>query len=151
MARGGKFGWFLGLIFGTLFGVLFAPGKGKDLRARIKSERKKGKLGISPLQDDFKHVGRQIAAMAKNIYYSESVQDIVEKGRSKVKDLSDDFVGEVADFHKSRIYPAVSTGKKNLKKAAHEWGDLKKKVSTSAKIGKRALKDMKKVMKKKPA
>lgn len=156
MARGGKFGWFLGLVFGTLFGVLFAPRKGKELRQRMKADRKKGKLGIAPLHDDLKFLGHEIASIAKDIYQSEPVQDIVEKGRRQVKELSNDFVGEVADFHKTRIAPLTHTAKskshemqQNIKHAKHDWNDLKKKVKASAKVGKRAAKEIKSIMKKK--
>lgn len=157
MARGGKFGWFLGLVFGTLFGFLFAPRKGKELRARMKADRKRGKLGIAPLSDDLKNLGQEIAEFAKDLYHSQDVQDIVEKGRTKVKSLSDDLVDEVTDFHKTRIAPfrrdleaKVREGKKTVKYANSEWNDLKGKAKKSARIAKRAFGDIKGTMKKKP-
>lgn len=163
MARFGKLGWFLGLIFGTLFGVLFAPRKGKELREKIKAERKKGKLGIAPLHTDMMQLGQEIAELAKSIYYSESVSSIVEKGRTQIKKISDDIVGEIADFHKTRITPAhkklsrdaqkfhgaVRKGEKALKIAKKEYKTLKTKVKKSAKIGKRALKEIKTTLQKK--
>lgn len=105
MARFGKLGWFLGLIFGTLFGVLFAPRTGKELRGKIKSERRKGNLGIAPIKDEMTHLGQQLAEMAKELYQSKRVQEVVTQGRKKMKELSDEFVGDVADFHVSRIKP----------------------------------------------
>ncbi len=158
MARGGKFGWFLGLIFGTLFGVLFAPRKGKELRAKIKEDRKKGRLGIAPLQDDLKHLGHQLAGIARQIYQSDTVQDIVVAGRKKVKSLSKDFVGEVHDFHYNRIHPLQNEVKEQVhfvKGKAHQarkkLSDFKKKLKAGTRIGKKALKDVKHVMKKKHA
>ncbi|MBI2638021.1 YtxH domain-containing protein [Candidatus Peregrinibacteria bacterium] len=165
MARGGKFGWFLGLIFGTLFGVLFAPRKGKELRAKIKDDRKKGRLGIAPLQDDLKHLGQQLASLARQFYESDTVQDIVVAGRKKVKSLSKDFVGEVHDFHYNRIHPLqdevkakvhfikgkMEGGKRAINKAHRKLNEFAKKAKTSARIGKRAAKEIKHVMKKKHA
>ncbi len=149
MSRGGRFGWFLGLIFGTLFGFLFAPRKGKELRARIKADRSKGRLGIAPLQDDLKSIGHDIAKIAKNLYYSESVQDIVEKGRTKVKDLSSDFVGEISDFHVNRIQPLQKKGERTMKKAQREFSNFGKKIKTSAKVGRKAFREVKNILKKK--
>lgn len=132
MARGGKLGWFLGLIFGTVFGVLFAPRKGKELRAKMKADRRKGRLGVSPLRDDLQHLGHEIAALAKKFYESETVQDIVVSGRKKMKDLSKDLVGEVNDFHYSRIQPLRDEVKERVRfakgKASHAMHELKKKV-----------------------
>lgn len=150
MARMGKLGWFLGLIFGTIFGVLFAPRKGKDLRARMKAERKRGKgLGLAPLQDDMKHLGQEIAEIFRDLYDSEAVRDVVVKGRKKIKELSDDLVGEVADFHTTRIAPIERKGEKTFKKAKKQFHSLKGKVKSSTRIGKRAFNQVKRVFKKK--
>lgn len=150
MARLGKLGWFLGLIFGTVFGVLFAPRKGKELRSRMKAERKKGNLGISPLQDDMKLLGQEIASLAKEIYESDLVQDIVLKGRKKVKDLSKDLIGEVADFHVTRIEEKFQEGKRAATKANKAFNAFKGKAKKSLKIGKQAFKQIKGVMRIKP-
>lgn len=150
MARMGRLGWFFGLIFGTLFGVLFAPRKGKDLRANMKAERKRGKgLGLAPLQQDIKHLGQEIADIVRDLYDSEVVRDVVIKGRKKIKELSDDLVGEVADFHTTRIAPMERKGERTLKKARGQFHNLKKKVKSGASIGKKAVKDLKRVFKKK--
>lgn len=151
--RSGKLGWFLGLVFGALFGVLFAPGKGKDLRNRMKAERKKGKLGIAPLQNDFKSLGKEVAAIAKDLYESDTVQSLVETGRKRLHEMSDDWVEDVHDFHTKRIVPfteeVLGEGKKTMRKADAEWKDLKGKVKTSVKIGKKAAKDITGTIKKK--
>lgn len=149
MARMGKLGWFLGLIFGTLFGVLFAPRKGKELRARIKAHRRRGGLGLAPLQDDMRQLGQEIAGIVRDIYDSDAVRDVVVKGRKKIKDLSDDLVGEVVDFHTTRIAPLEKKGEKTLRKAKGRFRSLKRKVKSSAALGKRALKNMKRIFKKK--
>lgn len=150
MAGFGKLGWFLGLISGALLGVLFAPNKGKELRGKMKADRKKGGLGIAPLQDNLKDIGQEIAGIAKDFYESETVQDVVEKGRKKLKELSHDAIGEVADFHYSKIKPLQSEVKHRvhfvkdeIKKAKSEAKDLKRHVKASVKIGKRAVKEIK--------
>ena len=138
MARGGRLGWFLGLVFGTLFGVLFAPRKGQELRARMKADRKKGRLGIAPLQDDMKHLGREIADLAKDIYESDIVQDVVDRVRPEVQSQ--------VNFVKS----GISSGRKTAREAAKELKNLKAKVKRSSRIGKKAFGDIKDEMKKKP-
>lgn len=156
MAGFGKLGWFLGLISGALLGVLFAPNKGKELRGKMKADRKKGGLGIAPLQDNLKDIGQEIAGIAKDFYESETVQDVVEKGRKKLKELSHDAVGEVADFHYSKIKPLQSEVKHRvhfvkdeIKKAKSEAKDLKRHVKASVKIGKKAAKEIKAEFKRK--
>ena len=152
MARFGKLGWFLGLIFGAVFGVLFAPRKGKELRAHMKAERKKGKLGIAPLQDDLKHLGQELASLAMDVYESEPVQNIMIKGRKKVKQISGDLIGDVVQFEKTAIEPIksnVSKGKRVLKSAKAQLRHFGKKAKASVRIGKMAFKEVKGVMKKK--
>lgn len=105
MAKFGKIGWFFGLLFGAIFGVLFAPRKGKELRDKIKAERKRGKFGIAPLHDDMRQLGRDIAQMAKEIYQSEAVSGVIEKGRKQFKSIANDLVGSEVDFHKAKIEP----------------------------------------------
>ncbi|MBI5413106.1 YtxH domain-containing protein [Candidatus Peregrinibacteria bacterium] len=165
MGRGSRLGWLFGLIFGTVFGVLFAPRKGKELREKMKSERKKGKFGIAPLKDDMQHLGQELMAMAKDFYHSETVSDIVEKGRGKVKELSGDWVDEVADFHRTRIKPLQQEvsdkikfvkgefdaqfmkGEKTVKAASRQAKTLNRKIKKSVLIGKRAAKEIKKTIK----
>lgn len=150
MARMGKLGWFLGLIFGTLFGVLFAPRKGKELRQRMKADRKKGGgLGLAPLKQDMKHLGQEIADIFRDLYDSEAVRDVVVKGRKKIKELSNDLVGDVVDFHTTRIAPIERKGEKTFKKAKRQFHSLKGKVKSSAAIGKRAVRAVKRVFRKK--
>ena len=88
MARFGKIGWLFGLIFGALFGVLFAPRRGKDLRAKMKRERKEGKLGVAPLQSDIKQIVSDVSRLAKDFYESEKMADMIEKGKETFKDVS---------------------------------------------------------------
>lgn len=127
MVGGGKFGWFLGLAFGTLVGMLFAPRKGAELRAKIKAERKRGGLGIAPLGDDMRHVGAELASLAKEVYESDAVSDAIEKGKKQMKQIADDVVGEVVDFDVSRIAPikrgmrdGMAIGRKAAAKMAHK-------------------------------
>lgn len=161
--RSGKFGWFLGMVIGTMLGVLFAPRKGKELRAKIRADRKKGKLGIAPLKDDFKVLGREMAAIAKDLYDSDTIQNLVETGRKKMHEMSDDWVDDVHDFHAKRIVPfqkeilqhvgtaknSIKKGQATVKSASREWKGLKGKLKASAKIGRKAAKAISKTMKKK--
>ena len=148
------------MVLGATLGVLFAPRAGKDLRSKINADRKKGKIGISPLGDDLKEVGGELAKAAREIYESKDVQQLIKSGRIKVKGLSDELVGNIADFHVQRIKPLhksiksnikshIAKGKTLLKRADSELGDLNKKAKASAKIGKKAVNQIKKVIKKK--
>lgn len=155
MSKFGKIGWLFGLIFGAVFGVLFAPRKGKELREKMRADRKKGRLGIAPLGEDMQKLGQEIAAIAKELYESEPVSGIIERGRHELKKLSGGFVDEIADFHKQRIAPAAHEIKNRIKKGRHvlreagrEAKDLKKKIKTGVKIGKKAFKAIKGVMRK---
>lgn len=148
MARG-KVGWFLGLILGTFFGVLFAPRKGKELRARMKADIKRGKFGIAPLKEDMKKLGEDLCALAVDLYESPAVQEVVIRGRTKMHELSDDIVREVGDFKVSRISPLaeearehLDTGKRHLKRAKKGLRSLKKNVRTGFKIGKKAVSEI---------
>lgn len=149
MAGSNKFGWFLGLVFGALVGVLFAPRKGKDLREKIKSDRKKGALGFAPLQDDFKTIGLEIADIAIDIYNSDAVSNLVETGRRNFKNISDDFVGEVADFHKTRIRPLTDSGEEMSGGAKKAFRSYKAKAKKSVKISKKAVGEIKKTFRNK--
>ena len=149
MARSGRFGWFLGLLFGAVFGVLFAPRTGKDLRSKIKADVKKGGLGVGPLKSDMKEVGGELAQIAKEIYKSEAVQDFVGTGKEKAKDFSKDFLHGFTDFHTSKIKPAKKKLEKQIKFVKHEISRGGKKVRRSVKIGKSAVKSIKKELKKK--
>lgn len=148
MARGGKFGWVLGMVLGTVFGVLFAPQSGKNLRSRIKSDRKKGKLGFAPLQDDIKKLGLELAEIAKDLYESGSVQEVIEKGRKKMKELSHDFVDEVGDFHYSRIKPLQREVKEKVSFVKREIRRGKQKVKRTVRAGKKGFKAVKAELKK---
>jgi gas vesicle protein len=139
MARFGKIGWLAGLIFGALFGVLFAPEKGKDLRQRIRTDRKKGGLGLAPLKRDMQHLGKELAGIARDIYQSGQIKELIELGRGKMKNLSDDFVDEVADFHTTRIQQMNEAKKKLLR--------VKRKAGESVKVGKKAVNEIKKIIK----
>jgi len=110
----------------------------------MKADRRKGRLGVSPLRDDLQHLGHEIASLAKKFYDSETVQDIVVTGRKKMKDLSKDLVGEVNDFHYSRIQPLRDEVKERVRFA-------KGKASRTIRELKRKVKKIKHVMKRKNA
>lgn len=152
----GRIGWFIGLVVGAVAGLLFAPREGKKLREQIKSDRKRGNLGIAPLKDDMKKLGEELAGLAVGFYESEPVQDIVEIGREKMQDISRDIVQNAHDFHAQRLKPIqeemeekvdfmkskVDEGKSTVKKTM-------KNVNESARIGKKALSRIKQQFKKK--
>lgn len=156
MAKSGKIGWFFGLIFGTILGILFAPRKGKEFRERIQKDRKGGGVGLKPLKEDMVKMGKEIADVAKEVYESEPIQNLVETGRKKVKEISGDLVSEVRDFHHRNIRPSLrlakekgKEGKRSAKKAAKEFREATKKVKASSKVAKKAFLDIKTIFRKK--
>jgi len=126
MSKGGS-NLLLGIVTGTVLGILFAPKKGKELRDQIKKERQKGGIGIDTIKEGFISMGREMAGSAKTVYEMEEVQ----RGIGKAKDFASDLIEE----GKQKVEKAAKkTSKKVVKKA--------KKVAKEA--GKKATKFTKK-------
>jgi len=60
MVRKGKISLMLGLIAGTLTGLLFAPKRGSQLREKIIKERREGGLGHKAIADDLSEMVNQL-------------------------------------------------------------------------------------------
>jgi gas vesicle protein len=78
---GKKGGLLFGVIMGTLMGLLFAPGKGKEIRRRILKEIDEGGLGTKTLGSNIKLMGRDIVDTAQDAYANPDLQKNVNRGR----------------------------------------------------------------------
>jgi len=111
----------LGIVAGTVLGILFAPKKGKELREEIKQERQKGGMGFDTIKEGFVTMGREIAGSAKEVYGSEQVQRGIDKAKDFASDLVEDGkqkAGKVAKkASKQVVKKAKSVAKKATKKA----------------------------------
>ncbi len=95
----------LGLASGAAFGMLFAPGKGKDLRDRIKKERAKGGTGLNTVKTDLKAMGSDFMVTVQDLTENEEIQNALSKGKEKFYDLTGltpDDVEDLADKTKKQ-------------------------------------------------
>jgi len=116
-------GIILGLVTGTVLGILFAPKKGKELRDQIKKERDGGCLGVNALKKGFDGMEKDMASSAKNVYESDTIQDNMSKAKEKAK--------EYAEMGKDKMEQAANDAVKHAKKLSKKASNFTKK-----KIGK---------------
>ncbi len=83
-------GLFFGVIMGTILGVLFAPRKGKDLRAKLKKEVEAGGIGSETFKESFLEMGKEVANSAEKIYQKPEVQKHLIKGKKKLYGFLDE-------------------------------------------------------------
>lgn len=83
----GPLGWLIGIVTGTLVGILFAPKKGEELRKNLKKERQKGGVGLDTLKGAYKGLGKEIADSAKEGYQLPEVQKVVRKAKKGLEDV----------------------------------------------------------------
>lgn len=164
MAKGGKIALLLGLVTGAATGLLFAPEKGKSLRKKIVSERKKGGLGTKAVGNDLKKMGEEIFGLMKEIAELEEVQTAWNKTKGTVADMADMKKDEIdklvdkahtkAEEMKSMVASYAGTKKKEIeaevkKKAKKVETKVKGKAKKAVKKAKsKAKKIVKKVEKK---
>lgn len=112
----------LGIVTGTVLGILFAPKKGKELREEIKKERKKGGVGFDTIKEGFISMGQEMAGSAKTVYEMEEVQ----RGLDKAKDFASGLIEE----GKQKVEKvAKKASKKIVKKAKKVAKDASKKAT----------------------
>ncbi|MBI5755210.1 YtxH domain-containing protein [Candidatus Peregrinibacteria bacterium] len=120
----GKISLLLGLLGGTIFGVLFAPHRGKDVRDKMKKERGEGGSGLQTLKGEFTKMGEDIEDWWKDIMESPAVQSRMEGGKERFMEFAEeaeDELTKLSDNVKSKaeeLKSMVNTyGKKTEKKA----------------------------------
>jgi gas vesicle protein len=115
------------MIVGTLFGLAFAPKKGKELRKDLKEELDKGGNGKKLLKNTATEMSKDVAATAKELYQDPSVQKQINKGKTEigkvVKDVKQEITKKKAEFEKLAKGKIKETKEKiqdGIKHAEHE-------------------------------
>lgn len=83
-----KGGLLFGIMMGTILGVLFAPGKGKQLRDKLLKEIRSGGLGAKTIGSNFKLMGRDIIDVSREAYENPQVQKKINKGGKSLKNTA---------------------------------------------------------------
>jgi len=132
MGNTGKFGWLFGLLTGTVLGVLFAPRKGKDLRNKMKQDRKRGRLGVEPLKNDISLLGKSVHGVISDLYKevseNEVVKDTINTGKEYLGDYVDEVREQFDDFKKHSYNPAKNQVQKNLDEKVKSAKEVLKRV-----------------------
>lgn len=121
MARG-KISLLLGAAVGALFGILFAPTKGKELRDKIKSERASGGTGLNTIKSSAKKMHQDIAGEFNKLKKNKKINEFANQAKEKFSDLTGIDENEISDF-------SAVAGEKlgSLKAKAKELTDKAKK------------------------
>ncbi|HCW32925.1 MAG: hypothetical protein UT55_C0003G0021 [Candidatus Peregrinibacteria bacterium GW2011_GWE2_39_6] len=139
MVRKGKISLMLGLIAGTLTGLLFAPKRGSQLREKIIKERREGGLGHKAIADDLSEMVEEISSIVKDVAKSEPAKDFWAKTNKAFNDFTEgniDLDQWVKEAHKKADLFKKTASKyvNERKKEAIEIGEkTKKKVKRVAK------------------
>jgi gas vesicle protein len=108
----------LGIVTGTVLGILFAPKKGKELREEIKKERKKGGVGFDTIKEGFISMGQEMAGSAKTVYEMEEVQRGLDKAKDFASGLIEEGKQKVEKVAKKASKKVVKKAKKVAKEAS---------------------------------
>lgn len=130
-----KSGLFFGLLAGTALGILFAPKKGKQMRADIKRERTRGGYGVDAVKAGFLDMGKDILDTARTTYESDEVQEKLEDAKETAMEMAEKGKKRIKKSAKQAGRKAKTQAKKTATKAAKT---AKKRAGkfTKKKIGK---------------
>jgi gas vesicle protein len=96
--KAGKIALGLGLLTGTLTGLLFAPQDGKKTRAKIMQGDAKGLLS------DLVNMGEEMSGMVSGLMKRPSVKELISKAKDKAADVANiqrsELDGMLKDAHK---------------------------------------------------
>lgn len=111
----------LGLVAGAIFGLAFAPKKGKELREEIAGDIKKGGDSSKILKKTAKQIGDDVVSTAKEVYADPEVQKQIHHGKkeavktfNKIKKQAE---GKVKEWQKGDSSSQKTSKKKSSKKS----------------------------------
>src|SRR3989338_9558386 len=137
--KGGKISLLLGVLTGTLTGLLFAPTKGKQLRENIAKERKSGGVGYKAVGNELSHMADDISTIVKKVAHSEEAKAFWEKTNQKVHEISEGSVN--LDQWVKEAHQRADQFKKVVSKYAMERKkEIKGEMGQAQKAAKRAVK-----------
>lgn len=87
MARNGKF--IFGAMLGALFGLVFAPKKGSELRKELKHEIEKGGHGEKTFKKTATQMGQDIVDTGKEVYHDPQVQKTIRHGKKEAMKIAE--------------------------------------------------------------
>jgi len=147
--KGGKIALALGLVTGAVTGILFAPGKGQDLRKKIATERKSGGSGAKAVGNDLRKMGEEIVDLMKEVVETDEVQGIFTKLKGETAKLTNIKAADLDEWVKK-----AHTKAEKLKALASEYakhkrseieGKVKKQTTNVKKVENAAKKKVNKV------
>lgn len=153
MSKGGKFSLLLGMATGAVTSLLFAPGKGKELRKRIVQERKSGGFGHKAVVDDLTNMADEIGHLVGEVAKSDEAKKFWLKTNEAVSELTSGGV-ELDEWVKEAHAKADQFKKTVTRYAEERKGTLvgAKKVAKKAhRQARRIVKSLKKKPKLQPA
>lgn len=151
MGSKGGLSLIFGAIVGTITALLFAPGKGKELRSKMKNEFKKSGPGVKSLGDDLKKMWGDMKGSFDEFVKDEEVQDVIKKGKKvleKAKEKGNEIVTDISNEMKDNVKDLKPKAKKAIKKASAKVNEIKEDIKKMNQPVK-AEKSVKKVVKKK--
>ncbi|PIQ77095.1 hypothetical protein COV82_06240 [Candidatus Peregrinibacteria bacterium CG11_big_fil_rev_8_21_14_0_20_46_8] len=140
----GRLGWLFGILTGAVLGVLFAPRRGKELRRKMEQDRKKGGVGVRPLGEDLKDVGKSLHKVFKDIYQEvrdhAAVKEAIDTGKDYFGDYIDEAKEQLDDLReKHDIDEKVKRAKTTLKRVKKEAKGARTSIKKHAKQIKKTL------------
>lgn len=142
MSKGGKFSLLLGMATGAVTSLLFAPGKGKELRKRIVQERKSGGFGHKAVVDDLTNMAEEIGHLVGEVSKSDEARKFWLKTNEAVSELTSGSVD--LDKWVKEAHTKADQFKKTVSRYAEE---RKGALIGAKKVAQRAQRQVKRIVK----
>lgn len=147
MSKGGKFSLLLGMATGAITSLLFAPGKGQELRKRIVQERKSGGFGHKAVVDDLTNMADEIGHLVGEVAKSDEARKFWTKTNEAVGEITSGSV-DLDEWVKEAHAKADQFKKTVSRYAAERKGTLTGAKKVAKKMHRQARRIVKSVKKK---